>query len=105
MHNIQVINDSLQKIHKITNNISERRQLKDSLIIFKLFFISHNLLSIERKICYCAHGWNNFRNVVSGHGGGGLTIGLDDTETFPNLNDPVILCSATVLLGDLDQTA
>lgn len=43
--------------------------------------------------------------MVSGHGGDGLTIGLDDTETFPNLNDPVILCSATVLLGDLDQTA
>lgn len=45
IHNIKVINDSLQKIHKITNNISEHKQLKDSsfLIIFKLFFISFPL--------------------------------------------------------------
>jgi len=45
IHNIKVINDSLQKIHKITNNISEHKQLKDSsfLIIIKLFFISFSL--------------------------------------------------------------
>ena len=43
--------------------------------------------------------------MVSGHSGDGLTIGLDDIETFANLNDSVILCSDTVLLCDLDQTA
>jgi len=31
------------------------------------------------------------RDVVSGHGGGGLVVGLDDLEVFSNLNDSNIL--------------
>ena len=31
------------------------------------------------------------RDMVSGHGGGGLVVGLDDLEVFSNLNDSNIL--------------
>ena len=31
------------------------------------------------------------RDMVSGHGGGGLVVGLDDLEVFSNLNDSIIL--------------
>jgi len=31
------------------------------------------------------------RNVVSGHGGDGLTVGLDDLIGLSNLNDSVVL--------------
>lgn len=34
-----------------------------------------------------------FRNVVSGHGGGGLVAGLRILGVSSNLNDFVILCS------------
>ena len=37
------------------------------------------------------HGHVALREVVSGHGGGGLGMGLAISEVFSNLNDSMIL--------------
>ena len=38
------------------------------------------------------HGDVALRDVVSGHGGGGVTVGIVIIVVFSNLNDSVILC-------------
>ena len=37
------------------------------------------------------HGGVELRSMVSGHGGDGLKVGLDDISGLSNLNDSVIL--------------